>query len=631
MSKFLPLFAGLFAANFSHMQEASGKDGIPSEYKPRADAKREEIPKEFKWKLEDIYKSPDQWEEEKSAIEKRFDDIIICKGHLFDSPKSLADCLDLVMDLRRRIDDLQVYANADFSTNQQSPVAKARADRVQSLSTKFAEITAFIEPEIIRSPLEKIQEFSQKDDRLKKYQYFFDDLIRRRKHVLSEAEERILALTGDLRSAPYFMRNALESEIKFPKVKDENGEEKALSPASFPMFRVSPKREVRMEAVEKFFSTLKSFSRSYAQALDMAVKANIFNAKARGYASALEASLDQNAIPTDVYFNLIDAVSKNLGDTLHRYVKFRTKKLGVDKLRYYDLYNPIFESSEKVIHYKDAAKLVRDALKIMGDEYDKILSQGIAIGSGWVDVYPHEGKRGGAYCNSAYRYHPIVLLNYMERISDVFTLAHEFGHALHFYFSHKSQEYVNANAPIFLAEIASTFNEEILLEHLLSITKDNRERLSLLNRRIENIRTTVFRQVMFAEFELEIYKEVEKGGALTAERMSEIYRNLIEKYYGPWFEIGEFDPYEWAYIPHFYYNFYVYQYATGLMSAIAFAKTVLKGEGVERYIGFLKAGGSDYPIKILKQAGIDLTNPATMQATFDLFKQTLDEIEKQSD
>jgi len=572
----------------------------------------------------------DDWDKALTLASGRLGEFAACKGKLAKDAKTLEGCLDLVHDMSLGIERLYAFAGADYSTDRTRPEAKVRTDRTQALVTRFQEAVAFMEPEMLAMDPDGLRGFVEQRKGMRKYAHYVDDLIRRRPHVLSQDQERILALTGDLRAGPKFMVNALEEDVKFPKVHDDEGKEIVLTRSGFPRLRASTKREVRKEAVEAFFSTLRDFGTSMAASLDMAVKANIMIARARGYPSAMEASLDRGAIPVSVYETLVRTTEENLPKTLHRYVRLRAGLLGLDDLHYYDLYNPLFPSVQKEVSYQEAVEISKDVVKPLGDEYLKVFKAGLDPDNGWVDVYPNKGKRSGAYCNGVYGDHPIVFLNYMNELNDVFTLLHEFGHALHFHLAFENQEYVNSDSPIFLAEIASTFNEEMLMDLLLKRAGSREEKLFLLNRRLENIRTTVFRQVMFAEFERAIYHEVESGGALTSERMSEIYKGLIRKFYGPDFVIGDDDELEWAYIPHFYYNFYVYQYATGLMSAIALSSRVRAGgEGaVEQYLDFLKAGGSDYPVKTLQRAGVDLTRPNAMQATYDLFARTLDEMER---
>ncbi|MBM4394728.1 MAG: oligoendopeptidase F [Deltaproteobacteria bacterium] len=599
-------------------------------YAPKGDAKRADVPRMYRWDLSNLYASPDAWEKQFREVDGRIPEAAKCRGTLASDPAVMQKCLDLVLELKRLAGRLQAYADADYTTDQSSAPAKARTDRVQALFTRLGEAVSFVEPELLAMEPDALRGMAGRAKGLAKYAHYFDDLIRRRPHVLTQDQERLLALTGDLRAAPSFMHSALEVDVKFPDTTGEDGKPKALTMASFPSFRSSVNRDVRREAVGKFFGTLKAWSRSFAASLDMAIKADVMMARARGYRSALEASLHANAVPVEVFDTLVRTTEQNLPRTLHRYVAVRKRMLKVDEVHYYDLYTPLFPKAKRDVKWPEAVEMVLAAIKPLGADYVKAVAAGLDPANGWVDVYPNEGKRSGAYCNAAYREHPIVFLNFMDELDDAFTLAHEFGHAVHFLYSHKAQEYVNADAPIFLAEIASTFNEELLLDHLLKGATAKEERLALLNKRIENLRTTVFRQTLFAMYERALHQEVESGGALTSERMAEIYASLVRKFYGPEFAIGPDDGYEWAYIPHFYYNFYVYQYATGLMSAISLSRSVLGGDkdASARYAAFLKSGGSDFPVRTLQAAGVDLTKPDAMQATFDLFAATLDEIER---
>lgn len=599
-------------------------------YSPRGDAKRADVPEAYRWDLGHLFGSIEAWEESFAQVEGRLPEVGPCQGTLASGAEAVQRCLDLAYGIRQSLYRLAVFADADYSTDRTLPAAKVRTDRVQALMTRFGEAAAFIEPELLAMDPEVLRGFVRATPGLAQYAHTIEDLIRRRPHVLSPDQERILALTGDLRAAPSFVHAAIEEDVKFPQVIDEDGKEVALTMSSFPRFRGSGNRDVRRDAVAKFFGTLRSFGRSFAASLDMAVKSDILEARARGYGSALEASVDANAIPVSVFESLIAATRANLPRTLHRYVALRQRLMGIDQVHYYDLYTPMFPSATREAPYGEAVKWVQASLKPLGKEYGRVLAEGLDPRNGWVDAFPNAGKRSGAYCNAAYRLHPIVFLNHMDRLEDVFTLTHEFGHALHFHLAAQAQAFPNADAPIFLAEIASTFNEELLLDMLLKQAKGKEERLALLNKRVENIRTTVFRQVLFAEFERAIHAEVEGGGALTAERLAEIYEGLVRDYYGPDFVVGPDDGYEWAYIPHFYYNFYVYQYATGLISSIALSRKVLTGDkaATKRYLDFLAAGGSDWPIDTLKRAGVDLTTPEAMQATFDLFAATLDEIDR---
>jgi oligoendopeptidase F len=611
------------------MAPSGAEAGWPA-WTPAGDAKRAEIPGEYRWDLSNLYADAPAWEKAFAAAEARLAKLQPCAGTLAKDAPTLRACLDLAFDLKREVIRLAAYSDADFTIDRTKSEGKARADRGQSLYAKWEGAAAFLEPELLAMDPAVLRGRLSEDKGLAKYAHFIDDLIRRRPHVLSPDQEKLLALSGDLRAAPQFIHGALEEDVTFPKVKDEKGVLQALTFASFPKFRTSPDRTVRQGAVDAFLGTLHAHARSFAASLDAAVKGNIFIAKARGYGSALEASVDDNGVSPAVYDTLIRVTEQNLPRTLHRYVALRQRLLGVDAVHYCDLYVPMFPSASHHAPYGASVDMVKEALKPLGKDYGKVLAAGLDPKNGWVDVFPAAGKKSGAYCNATYGDHPIVFLNHMDELEDTFTVAHEFGHALHFHLANATQPFVNADAPIFLAEIASTFNEELLLTHLLKGAKGKSERLYLLNKRLENLRTTVFRQTMFAEFERALHAEVEGGGALTAERMAEIYGSLVKKYYGPGFVAGPDDGYEWAYIPHFYYNFYVYQYATGLISAIALSRKVTSGEkgAVESYLSFLKAGGSDYPVTTLQKAGVDLTKPDAMQAAFDLFAETLSEIER---
>lgn len=601
----------------------------PGVFVPAGNMPRDRVPAKYKWNLDYMYESAEAWETAYVRADEAVKGIPACRETIAKDAASMLACLDMIFEVRRQLESLDVYAYAFYSTDRNSSEIKARTDRTQALVTRFAEASSYVEPVLLALEPQVLAGLVAGDPGMAKYGHYMDDMNRRRPHVLPQEQERLLALTGDLQAGPGFMHGALEADVKFPDTIDEDGAKKPLTMASFPKFRGSQNRDVRREAVEKFFATLKSYSKSFAASLDMAVKTNIFNAKARGYSSAVESALDANAVPVDVYMSLIKATSDNLPRTLHRYVQLRKKILGVQEVNYYDLYVPLFPNSERTVSYEQGVQMVTDALQKMGPDYMKVLSTGLDIDNGWVDVFPCEGKRSGAFCNGSWRQHPMVFLNFQNELEDVFTLAHEFGHALHFHLA-SSQEYVNADTPIFLAEIASTFNEEMLLDYLLKRAQTKEEKLYLLNKRIENIRTTVFRQTMFAEFELLVHQEVENGGALTSDKLAEIYGGLVRKYYGPEFTIGADDSWEWAYIPHFYYNFYVFQYATGLMSAIALSKAVRDGgeSELQGYLGFLGAANSDFPVETLKKAGVDLTRTDAMLATFDLFAATLDEIEK---
>ncbi|MBM4371777.1 MAG: oligoendopeptidase F family protein, partial [Deltaproteobacteria bacterium] len=436
-------------------------------------------------------------------------------------------------------------------------------------------------------------------------------------------------LTQALGETPYTVLNALQDETPFPAIRDAAGEEVKLGYANFPKYRGDPDPTVRREAAAQFFGTLERFGKSYAATLAMKVKADVYLARARGYGSALEAALDADAASPELYATLLDVTHKALPRTLHRYVKVKKKLLGLDEIHYADMYAPAFADVEAVYPYEEAARLTLAAMQPMGPEYTGILAKGLDLSSRWSDVFPNEGKKSGAYCTGHWGVHPYVFLNYLEELDDVFTTAHEFGHAMNFWYTLGTQPYPKSDSPILLAEIPSTFQEAMLMDHLVRNSQDKRHTMALLVKQIENIRLTVIRQVMFAEFEKLIHEEAEKGGALTAARFSELYEDLVKRYFGPDFTFDPHDRWEWAYIPHFYYNFYVYKYATGLMAAFAFSNQILAGDEAlrDRYIAFLKTGSSDYPLDLLKAAGVDITDPAVMEETYELFERTLTKLE----
>jgi len=599
-------------------------------YVPDASRKRDQIPAELRWDTSVWYQDADAWEAARTAAEARLPEITAFRGKVTESTTSLRAALDTYYGVMKDVDRLNNWAFTGFSVDRTIDAAKGRADRAQALATKLTEAASFLEPEILALDPATLAAYRASEKGLAVYGHYLDDLMRRRAHVMSPALESQLALSGDLRAGPYSMVNALHQDLEFPTITDEDGREVKLAMANFPRYRGSKVRSVRQSAVGAFFGSLQKYARSLAASLDMGIKADVFVAKARGYDSALQASLDANAVPVSVYDTLLGTVERALPSTLHRYVALRKKILKLDDVHYYDLYNPLVPSVDKSVTYDDGVALIKASLKALGRDYVDLAAKGMTPGSGWTDIYPNEGKRSGAYCTAAYGVHPFVFLNYMDQLEDVFTTAHEYGHALHFHLTNQAQAYPNSNTPIFLAEIASTFNENMLLTHLLKQAKSRDEKLALLNKRLESIRTTIFRQVMFAEFEKALHAEVEGGGALTADRINELYGDLVKKYYGPDYTPDPSDAIEWSYVPHFYYNFYVYQYATGLMSAIALSQKVIRGDkgAVERYLAFLKAGNSDYPIETLKKAGVDFTTATPIDETMKLFAATLDELEK---
>lgn len=454
-----------------------------------------------------------------------------------------------------------------------------------------------------------------------------DEITRQKSHVLSAQEEQIIAMAGDIASAPsniYGMIN--NADIKFPCIKDENGQEVELTKGRYISFLESSDRRVRKDAFHALYSSYKKQKNTLAQTLSSSVKRDIFYSKVRKYSSSLEAALDEDNVTLDVYDNLISTISNNL-EPMYKYVALRKRMLGVDELHMYDLYTPIIKDVKMEVPYSKGVELVIDGLKPLGDEYERILREGFK--GGWVDVYENEGKTSGAYSWGCYDTHPYVLMNYQDDVSNLFTLAHEMGHALHSYYTNQEQPFVYSGYKIFVAEVASTLNEALLMEYMLNNTQDKKEKMYLINYYLEQFRGTVYRQTMFAEFEKIIHERAEAGEPLTPELLCNIYRDLNRKYYGPDIVIDEDIDMEWSRIPHFYRNFYVYKYATGFSAAASLAESILK-EGqpaVKRYIDFLKGGDSDYPVNLLKKAGVDMTTPDPIIKAVKTFERLVEELD----
>jgi len=589
---------------------------------------RDEIDAKYKWVLEDIYENNEKWEEDFEKVRKLSEDIKKFKGTLGESDARLLECLRLCDDMLSMNEKVFVYARMRKDEDNSNATYQALADRAATLSTEVYASVSFMVPEIISIPEERLLGFLDKNKELQLYRHFINDILRQKKHTLSEREEEILALSSEIAQTSrdvFTMFN--NADIKFPNIRDENGEEVELTKGRYIRFLESKDRRVRKDAFHSLYSTYKKFENTLAASLIGNIKKNRFYSSVRKYGSCLEASLDSDNISVDVYDNLIETVNKNL-PLLHRYLRLRRKALKLDELHMYDLYVPIVAEPKEDIPYEEALKMVEKGLQPLGNQYIGYLKKGFE--SGWIDVYESQGKTGGAYSWGAYKTHPYVLLNYQNTINDVFTLAHEMGHALHSYYTNKTQPYIYSEYKIFVAEVASTVNESLLMQHLLKNTQDKTEKAYLLNHYLEEFRGTVFRQVMFAEFEKIIHAKVEQGEALTAETLSKIYYDLNLKYFGAEVTVDEDIAMEWARIPHFYTSFYVYKYATGFAAATSISQQILN-EGrpaVERYINFLSSGGSDYPLELLRKAGVDLSTPEPVQDALNVFGEVLDELEK---
>ena len=588
---------------------------------------RQDVDDKFKWNLDSLYESEDNWERDFNKSKEITKQLMEFKGKIAESADNLFEVLKLSDEIGRIIENLYTYAK--MSLDQDTKVSKYQAlsDRAESLSVDIGAKTSFIMPEIMDMGSEKVHEYIENKDELKLYTQALNELLRQEAHTLSEKEETIIAQMGELSSSPENIFSMLNNaDIVFPKIKNENGEEIEITHGNFIPLMESRNRDVRKNAFKALYSTYSSYRNTFAMALNSEVKKNIFYAKVRKYDSALESALDGNNISTDVYNNLIDVVNQNL-PLMHKYIDIRKKVLNLDELHMYDLYTPMIDEVDMKINYEQAKDMMLEGLKPLGEDYLDVVRTG--LDSNWIDVYENKGKQSGAYSWGTYDSNPYILLNYHETLDNVFTLAHEMGHSMHSYYTHNNQPYVYGNYSIFLAEIASTTNESLLMDSLLKNAQKKEEKLFLLNHYLEQFRGTIFRQTMFAEFERDIHEEVESGGTLTADRLSQMYRELNIKYYGKSIIVDEEVDIEWARIPHFYYDFYVFQYATGFSAAVDFSERILKQDDdtLEKYKTYLKSGSSDYPLEILKNAGIDMTKKEPIENALNLFKELLEEME----
>lgn len=587
---------------------------------------RQEIADELKWRLEDMYPTDQEWEEDFRWVRDRLPELGTFRGKLGESGDVLLECLQLQDTLSQRIEKLFVYAHMRKDEDNTNDTYQALLDRAESLSIQYGSQASFIEPEILSIPEAKLQEFVQNTEGLQLYRHYLDEINRMREHTLSVEQEWLLAEAAEMGQAPgniFSMFN--DADVTFPVIKDENGEEVELTKGRFVKFLESPDRRVRRDAFLALYQVYGSWRNTLAATLSANVKRAAFFARVRKYQSTLEAALDGDNVPVEVYDNLIDTVLKNL-PAMHKYVRLRKRALGLDELHMYDLYTPIVSDVKMQIPYDETKRIVLEALKPLGEDYCRTVAE--AFSSGWIDVMENRGKTSGAYSWGAYGTHPYILLNYQNSVDSLFTVAHEMGHAMHSYYSDAAQPYRYAQYSIFVAEVASTVNEVLLIHYLLENTSDQKQRQYLINHYLEQFRGTLYRQTMFAEFEKIIHGKVWSGEPLTPEGLCQVYHELNERYYGPDIIVDPEIDMEWARIPHFYTPFYVYKYATGFSAAVALATRILQeGEpAVGLYINFLKAGSSDYPLNILREAGVDMRVPAPIQSALRVFDQLVDEL-----
>ena len=587
---------------------------------------REEIPMKDRWATEDMYPTDEAWEAELATLQ---DDRAVLTGYagrLAEGGSVLFDYLSNMERVNAKVRLLANYCMRKADEDTRNPVYQAMQGKFMGTVVALHAATSFETPEIMEIAEESLDRFYAECPELERYRRYLNDLRRRKAHTLSAAEEKLLASAGEMAQAPDTIYGAFaDADISFPDAVDAEGGKHPLSQGTFVSLEESSDRVLRKSAYENLYHTFGSFRNTAASILNAQNKQLKFFAEARKYATAFEASLDETQVPTSVYLNLIEAVHRNL-DKMHRYVRLRKKLLGVEELHFYDIYTPLLSEVDKKIPFDEAKQTVYDGLAPLGEEYRKILKEG--FDNRWIDVYQNVGKRSGAYSAGA-AVHPYVLLNYTGTLDSQFTLAHEMGHALHSYLSNKHQNPVDANYVIFVAEVASTCNEALLMEYLLGKTTDKKERAYLINHFLDQFKGTLYRQTMFAEFELNIGKMAAQGKTLTAEVLCEEYRKLNQLYYGEDIVVDDEIAMEWARIPHFYYNYYVFQYATGYSAAIALSRKILsEGESaVKDYLGFLSGGCSKTPIDLLKGAGVDMTGPEPVEQALELFGKLLDEME----
>ena len=589
---------------------------------------REDVSREHKWKLQDIYQSDADWEQDYRHLKVTLPTLTTFRDKLDSSAQKLYQCLHLRDELEQIFGKLYVYARMHQDEDTTNPVYQALADRAAGLSAEVSAAAAFINPELLSIPVTQLADFRRQEPKMAVYGHYFDELLRMQDHILSPSEEELLAQASEILRAPETIRSMLtNADIKFPPMLNEAGEKIELSEGRYYKLITSPDRQVRKDAFTGILETYKQFENTYGAALNSSVKKDVFSARVRKFDHALHAALFPDNIPVHVYDNVIETINHNLAP-LHRYMSLKKKALGYPELHLYDLYAPLAPVQETPIAYAEATTIVKEGLSPLGDEYTDILQTGFT--SGWIDIYENRGKRKGAYAWGAYGTHPYVLLNYNHTLRDVMTLAHEMGHAIHSYYSHKHQPFQYADYTIFCAEVASTTNESLLVRHLLSKTADTQQRLFLLTQYLEQFRGTVYRQTMFAEFEKTLHQKVEAGESLTPSLLNRLWHELNVKYYGPDVVIDPEIDIEWARIGHFYTHFYVYKYVTGYAAGTAFAEKILTGseEARRKYIGFLQSGSSDYSLNILKQAGVDLSTPEPLEAAISFFTTLLDELEE---
>ncbi len=589
---------------------------------------RSEIDEKYLWKLEDIYPSADAWEADYEYVNLKLKDVSFYKNTEFNEPEILLDCLQLLDEINLHLEKLEVYAYLLLDEDMRIPENQALADRIADLSVRSKETMSFFVPKIQAMPVKHLRKFFKKSKELAIYSQLFDNMTRTRDHILSPELEELLAMAGSMSGSPdKIYRHLTSTEMEYPQFRNEDGEWIQLSEGRYYQALLSQDQEVRRSAFKAMFSSFEAIQNTNAAVFDAMIRKNMFYARARNFGSTREASMFADNVPLAVYDNLIEIVSSNL-EPLNRYMALRKHVAKLEELHLYDTYFPILPTSENDISYDQASKMLKEAFLPLGRQYADVIRQ--ALDNRWIDVYETEGKSTGAYSWGAYDAHPYILMNYMNTHSDVFTLAHELGHSVHTWLTNQNQPFINAEYTLFVAEVASTFNENLLMFYLMQNEPDTRKKVAILDQWISNIIGTVYVQVMFADFERDVNRMAEEGIPLTAQMLNNSYMAALTRYFGESLLLDDAYQYNWGRIPHFYDGFYVYKYATSFCASAALSKAVLAEEPGARnaYLEFLKSGRSDYSIELLKKAGVDLTQKEPVLTTIQYLDDQVSELER---
>ncbi|MCD8020995.1 MAG: oligoendopeptidase F [Clostridiales bacterium] len=594
----------------------------------KAVPRRAECDKKYQWHIEDLYETDALWEQDYERLEQEIAELSAYEGRLKEGSAVFLEYMDKKQEVMKRFEAVYVYANQRYHEDTGNAFYQKMSGKAQVLSLKLSNATVYEEPELLEIGEKTVHFWMEENDEMEQYRRFFYELFRQQEHVLSKEMEAILADVSDMSddiSNIFSMFN--NADVRFPSIRGKEGEEIPVSHGRYTLLMESPDREIRKQAFASMYSQYGQYKNTLAGLYNANLKNSAFFAKMRKYDSSLAMALDGGEIPVSVYTQLIDTVHENM-ELMHRYVRLRKKVLGVDELHMYDLYAPMVDQFEMKIPFEEAKEIVKKGLAPLGEDYIRTLSEG--MDGGWIDVYENEGKRSGAYSWGAYGTHPFVLMNYQDNLNNVFTLAHEMGHSMHSYYSDQNQPYLYAGYRIFVAEVASTCNEALLMEYLLAHTEDKREKAYLINYFLEQFKGTLYRQTMFAEFEKITHEMAGRGEPLTAEVLNDIYYKLNEQYFGDDIVIDPEIALEWSRIPHFYTPFYVYQYATGYSAAIAISRKILSGDvkAKEGYRKFLRGGNSMNPIDLLKLCDVDMTTREPVESALKLFGELLDQMEQ---